>query len=350
MACVILNVVPPAPEMGNFRVCRRDLTEFPNGWDPNDSNEWQEEMNAQGVSNVLPWAGGNIFLDETTGTLSAANAMPGEVFDANGCITLLADDPCGCLVEQTICITIAGGSCNEAEEIDLYMFQCQFVEFDDDEVDQMEYMQYCWLWDMSNNPSIENPKLDSFLRGDDCILVEMNSLEFGNWGRQDFCDTILKPNIMIADIDGMVMPGNCTATGTPWTFELCEEQSVCYENEWPQIMTEAVVWVNCDNGDPIFTGDTYLVTADQDICVKATYGFNDGAWGGDNPFSSFGEVPTNCDWIFGPFSVTSATSTTPIIDGMSSFCDTDVTGHTYTIPNAVAGCLLYTSPSPRDRG
>jgi len=334
-ACVTVIVNPLPPEEADFRVCLRDLT-APGGWDPNVENDWIN-FGMPGTSGQLEWQGGNITLDGTTGIMTAENAGPGEIFDADGCFTYIAMDPCGCLVDQTICITQAGTACRDAEIVDMYMFECQFIEFDDDELDGAEYMQYCWLWDMANNPDIENPKLDSFLIGNTCITIEMNSQEFGDWGDQDFCDTIVKPNIMIASIDGEIMPGDCTASGTPWTFELCTEQGDCYDRDWPEIMTDAIVWVDCDNGDPVFTGATFVANSDQTLCVKATYSFNDGAWGGDDPFSNFGTVPTACDWIFGPFELTSSTATEPVVEGGLSFCETDLTGHSYTIPNAVAG-------------
>ena len=110
------------------------------------------------------------------------------------------------------------------------MFECQFYTFEDDELDDLEYEPYCWLWDTSNSPDRENPKLEETLNGTDCVAIPLAHIDRGTWGPLDNCDLRVTPNIMIINLDGVVEPGNCTSSGTPWTFTLLAEQGEDYDS------------------------------------------------------------------------------------------------------------------------
>jgi len=326
-ACMTLVVEPLPAEEAEFRVCRRDLMAV-SGWDPNFEDDWRP---APGTTGVEDWQGGPISLG-FNGELIAAD---GTAF--GDCYTFVATNMCGCLFDQTICIEIAGTSCEESEVVDMYMFDCQFYTFDGGELDDKEYEPYCWIWDPFDDRQAD-PKLEIGMNGDQCVTIVYSAQSFGDWGTGEFCDTIVSPNIMIMHIDSLLTPGDCTASGTPWTFGLCtqdtDEDDCDWDNDWPDVTVNSIEWVDCDNGNVVFTGETYTAMNDITLCVKATYSFVDGAWGGQFPPPG---LPTeaSCEWIYGPMELTSDTSTDPVIEGPRTLCASDLDGHTYTIPAAV---------------
>lgn len=338
-ACMQLVVDPLPAEEATFRVCRRDLAV---GWDPGNEGDWKPQP---GTSGQFEWQGGPITLAGIGDQLVAAD---GTTFSSGDCYTYQAMNDCGCIFDQTICIEILGTSCEEAEVVEMFMFDCQFYVFDNDEKGDKDYEPYCWVWDEFNNIE-SDPKLDIGMQGFDCVTVPMSSNVFNSWGTGEFCDTILKPDIRIMHIDSVLTSDPCTPQGTPWTFDLCTQVNdgngdCTWDSDWPDVSVGNITFVDCNTGNFIAQGPTYTATSDITVCVKAEYSFNDGAFGGDNPIDF--PVPTECSWIYGPMELTSQTVTPLELDGPPEHCATDNTGHTYTITNPVVGeTYMWTGPA-----
>ena len=108
--CLDVVVLPPNTETFTYAVCEEELREswqFPFGDDPNgDGIEWLGASEFE-LDEVLDWD--------------------------DGCETHELRDPeCNIPVVQTLCIEII----SPLQEVELYMYECQFDEFD----------EYNWIW------------------------------------------------------------------------------------------------------------------------------------------------------------------------------------------------------------